>query len=335
MSVKIIAEAGVNHNGDIEIAKELVRVAAKAGADIVKFQSFSAGASISKFADKALYQKRNDLSQDTQLEMVAKLELNASEHAELVKTSRECGIEFMSTAFDSDSMRMLHELNAAKYLKIPSGEVTNLPLIEQLAGYSFEHIFLSTGMANLGEIEQVLDLLLARGAIRENITLLHCTTEYPAPVEEINLNAMLTLEKAFQLKVGLSDHSEGIEVALAAVALGATVIEKHFTLDRNMAGPDHLASIEPKTLKELVNAVRKVELALGSPLKKATKSEKLNMLVARKSVVAKSAICIGDVFTTENITTKRPGDGIPANQFDIVLGCVSRFNFEADEQIRL
>ena len=335
MTVKIIAEAGVNHNGDLDLAKKMIQIAAECGADVVKFQSFKASESISKTAKKANYQQRNVINSDTQLDMVSKLELSRQDHIELIQTCNSYQIEFMSTAFDTESLAMLRDLGAAKNLKIPSGEITNFPLLRKFCEYDFDQVFLSTGMANLGEVERAIDLLMERGVEREKIILLHCTTEYPASYEEINLNAMLTLRHAFQTDVGFSDHSDGLEAPFAAVALGAKVIEKHFTLDRNMEGPDHLASIEPNTLRALVQGVKKVELALGSFIKGPTKSEIPNIVSARKSIVAKISIRSGEIFNESNITTKRPGDGISADKWDFVLGQASKFSFEPDEKIRL
>lgn len=335
MTVKIIAEAGVNHNGDLSLGQKMVETAAECGADIIKFQSYNASASISKSARKAGYQQRNFPSSETQLEMVSKLELSREAHKELIRTCRSCNIEFMSTAFDIESLAMLSDLGVAKNLKIPSGEITNVPLLRKFCEYEFEKVYLSTGMANLGEIERALNIMLDSGIQRKKITILHCTTEYPAPDDQINLRSMLTVKDAFQMDIGFSDHSRGIEIPFAAVALGAKVIEKHFTLDRLMEGPDHLASIEPDMLRKLVKGVRKIELALGSYVKAPTEAEKPNIISARKSIVAKTTIHKGDIFSEENLTTKRPGDGISADKWDFIMGKVSRLKFNPDEKIVL
>lgn len=335
MKVKIIAEAGVNHNGDLLTAKKLVTAAAQAGVDVIKFQSFKASKSIAKNAKKAVYQQKNIGSDGTQLEMVEKLELSRKDHVEIIKQCEADGVNFMSTAFDIESLDMLHELNVTHDLKIPSGEVTNVPLLRKFCKYNFENIYLSTGMCNLGDIENALNVILDQGVNREKITLLHCTTEYPAPVDEINLRAIKTLRDAFHLAVGYSDHSEGLEIPFAAVAMGASVIEKHFTLDQNMYGPDHKASLEPNAMKNLVNGIRRIEQAMGSPLKMPTRSEISNIISARKSIVALTDINPGDIFSEENITTKRPGDGLSADNWDLVMGKVAGYRFEKDEQIKL
>lgn len=335
MTVKIIAEAGVNHNGDINIAKNLIEIAADCGADIVKFQSFNSASSISKSAKKARYQQQNLANSDSQLEMVKKLELSRNDHIQLIRKCEECGIEFLSTAFDIESLAMLKDLGAATKLKVPSGELTNVSLLRKFLQYDFEQILISTGMANLGEIEQALNLFLDYGVHIDKITLLHCTTEYPAPFDEINLKAMETLRDAFQINIGYSDHSKGLEVAFAAVALGAKFIEKHFTLDNEMEGPDHKASIEPEQLKALVAGIRNIEKALGSPQKRPTVSEISNKVSARKSIVANKKINAGEVFSEENIIAKRPGDGISADMWDFVLGKVARRKFDPDEKIEI
>ena len=333
MKTLIIAEAGVNHNGNIEIAKQLIRVAADAGADIVKFQSFKTESSISKNAPKANYQIAATGMADNQYEMVKNLELSAGEHAELIDECHRAGITFLSTAFDTESFDMLMEFGLS-HVKIPSGEITNLPLIRHLSS-SGKPIILSTGMASLAEVESAIDLIETSGTPRERITLLHCTTEYPAPVDEVNLRAMVTMKQTFNLNVGYSDHTTGIEVSIAAAALGASVIEKHFTLSRKMKGPDHEASLEPNELTALVSSIRNVERALGDGLKRTTPSEEKNKVIARKSIVAIKDIAEGELFDADNIGTKRPSIGLSPMLWDLVLGLPARRAFKVDEPIEL
>jgi N,N'-diacetyllegionaminate synthase len=327
----IIAEAGVNHNGSIDIAKKMIEVAKECGADAIKFQTFKAENIISKFAPKAEYQKKTTEENESQLEMVKKLELSFEDFVELKKYCDEIGIMFMSTPFDFESIEFLNNLGM-EIFKIPSGEITNLPYLERI-GKLNKKIILSTGMADLGEIEDALDVLIQLGTHRENITVLHCNTEYPTPFEDVNLLAMLTIKEAFKVNVGYSDHTPGIEVPIAAVALVASVIEKHFTLDKNLPGPDHKASLEPDELETMISAIRNVEKTLGSGIKKPSPSEFKNIGIARKSVVAKRKIRKGEVFTEENITVKRPGTGISPMRWYEVIGRAAERDYEKDEVI--
>ena len=326
----IIAEAGVNHNGDLNLAKKLIEQAAKAGADIVKFQTFKAEDCVSIKAKKAKYQLENTAKDESQLEMIKKLELSYESHFELMKHCKKHGIAFLSTPFDLESVEFLRGLDLP-YFKIPSGEITNFPYLKAVAKCK-KKVLLSTGMANLAEIEAALEILRKNGT--RDITLLHCTTEYPAPFEEVNLNAIKTLKEAFKLKVGYSDHTKGIVAALGAVALGAVVIEKHFTLDKTMEGPDHKASLEPSELKELCEGIRTLEKALGNGIKKASKSEAKNIIIARKSLVAKREIQKGEKFSEQNLTTKRPGSGISAMRYEEYLGKRALKTYKKDELIR-
>ena len=296
--VFIIAEAGVNHNGSLTIAKEMVNVAVDAGADAIKFQTFKAEEVVSKFAAKAEYQRKTTNADESQLEMIKKLELNADAHKGLIKYCRKKNIIFLSTPFDLDSIDLLNNLGL-EIFKIPSGEIINLPYLRKIGGFK-KRIILSTGMADMGEIEDALDVLTASGTPKEDITVLHCNTEYPTPFEDVNLNAMLTIRDAFKVKVGYSDHTPGIEVPIVAVALGANVVEKHFTLDKNMKGPDHKASLEPKELKTMVEAIRNIKKALGDGVKKPSPSELKNKLIARKSIVAAKSIKASEIFKKEN-----------------------------------
>lgn len=327
----IIAEAGVNHNGDLNLAKKLIEVAAKSGADFVKFQSFKAELCVSKNAKKAAYQLKTTAKDESQLEMIKKLELDFNAHQLLISHAKQCGIAFLSTPFDLESIELLDDLGLEVF-KIPSGEITNLPYLKKIAKLN-KKIILSTGMSNLGEIEAALEILCQGGTQRANITLLHCTTEYPAPFDEVNLKAMQTLKNAFNLDVGYSDHTKGIHISLAAIALGASVIEKHFTLDKNMPGPDHKASLEPDELQELCTKIREIESALGDGIKQASKSERKNIEIARKSLVAKKKIKKGEIFSEENLTTKRPASGISAMRYDEYLGKKASKDYEEDELI--
>ena len=333
MKTLIIAEAGVNHNGDLALAKKLVISAAAAGADLVKFQSFITSKSIALHAPKAQYQKGRTSPTESQFDMVRKLELTRADHDELIEECRQQGIGFFSTAFDIESFDMLTELGM-DLIKVPSGEITNLPLLRHMAGCG-KPVIMSTGMATLGEIETALDVLIAAGTPRSKITVLHCTTEYPTPMNEVNLSAMQSISTAFGVAVGYSDHTQGIEVAIAAVAMGATIIEKHFTLDRNLPGPDHQASLEPKELTAMVAAIRNIEIALGDGIKRLTPSETRNKPIARKSLVASQAIKVGDVFSELNITTKRPGTGISPMRWDEVMGRRATRDIAVDELIEL
>ena len=331
--VVIIAEAGVNHNGDVNIAKQLIDAAAEAKADYVKFQTFQSNKVISSFAEQASYQYKNTGIKESQLEMVQKLELSKQDHQLLLDHCKKTNIKFFSTSFDLPSTRFLRKLNLGLF-KIPSGEITNLPYLSLIGSYNTE-IILSTGMADLGEIEQAIRVLEKNGTERNKITLLHCTTEYPAPFEEVNLKAMNTLREAFGTEVGYSDHTEGIEVAIAATALGASVIEKHFTLDKSLPGPDHKASLDPVELKKMVYSIRLIEKSLGDGRKEPSQSEIRNKSVARKSLVAKKLIKKGDKFTRNNIAIKRPGNGISPMKIDDVLGRKAIRTFTTDEMIEI
>ena len=330
--VFIIAEAGVNHNGSIDLAKKLIDVAVEAGANAVKFQTFKAKNLVSKDAQKAQYQKENmQDDSDSQYEMLKKLELDIDTHKELMAYCKEKNIMFLSTPFDSDSIKLLDELGL-EIFKIPSGEITNLPYLQEIGALG-KKVILSTGMADIGEIEDALDVLVQAGTKKEDITVLHANTMYPTPMEDVNLKAMVTIGKTFDVKYGYSDHTLGIEVPIAAVAMGASVIEKHFTLDKNMPGPDHKASLEPEELKAMVSAIRNIEVALGSSIKKPSKSELPNKEVARKSIVAKKDIKKGEKFTKENLTIKRPGNGISPMRWDELIGKVAQRDYKEDELI--
>lgn len=333
MSVFIIAEAGVNHNGSMELAKKLIDVAVEAGVDAVKFQTFKTENLVSKNAQKADYQKETTNSEESQFDMIKKLELDVDTHKELIEYCDLKNIMFLSTPFDNDSINLLDSLGL-EIFKIPSGELTNLPYLRHIGSLN-KNVILSTGMADIGEIEDALDILTQAGTKKDNITILHANTEYPTPMEDVNLRAMQTIGNTFECKYGYSDHTLGIEVDIAAVALGAVCIEKHFTLDKNMEGPDHRASLEPNELISMVKGIRNIELALGSRIKKPSKSEKRNILPARKSIVAKFDIKKGDLFTEKNIITKRPADGISSMDWDKVIGQKAVKDFEADEKIIL
>lgn len=332
--VLIIAEAGVNHNGSLDIAKQLIDKAVEAGVDIIKFQTFKSEKLVSKAAKQAEYQQRNIGKKDEgQLAMLKKLELSPSDHEELMAYCRRKGIRFFSTAFDMDSIDYLHSLNLGLW-KIPSGEITNYPYLRKIAQYH-EPVILSTGMCELSDIEATVKVLVEFGVKKEQITILHCNTEYPTPYSDVNLKAMLEIQDRFGVQVGYSDHTQGIEVPIAAVALGATVIEKHFTLDKNMEGPDHKASLAPDELKAMVRAIRNIEQALGSEHKTISESERKNIEIARKSIVAACPIRKGEIFTEENLTVKRPGNGISPMQWLDVIGKTAVKNFEEEEMIVL
>ena len=333
MKTLIIAEAGVNHNGDLALARQLIDVAAVAGADLVKFQTFTADRLATRAAQKADYQNRTTTSTESQHEMLSRLELTDAMHHELIAHCATRKIGFFSTGFDIDSIDLLVR-HGQNHFKIPSGEITNLPYLRHI-GRLGKSVILSTGMANLGEIEAAIDALEAAGTPRAMLTVLHCTTEYPTPMAEVNLRAMLSIHAAFGVAVGYSDHTQGIEVAIAAVAMGATVIEKHFTLDRNLPGPDHKASLEPAELNAMVAAIRNIEVALGDGIKRLTTSEARNRPVVRKSLVASRAITSGALFTAENITAKRPATGISPMRWDEVIGKTALRDFGPDELIVL
>ena len=328
--VLIIAEAGVNHNGSLETAKELVRTAKACGADIVKFQTAKLDSLVSKHAEMADYQKKNIGREESQKEMLRKLLLSYDDFLELADYCREVGIQFLSTPFDIDSIRFLNEMQ--DIWKVPSGEITNYPYLVEIAGTGKE-VILSTGMCEMDEIRDALRVLKENGAGK--IMILHCTTEYPAPLADVNLRVMQTLKDAFGCPVGYSDHTQGIEVSLAAAALGAEVIEKHFTLDKNMPGPDHKASLEPDELKALVDGIRKIETALGTAEKHPSACEMKNRAVARKSIVAARVVKAGELFSAENLTTKRPGSGISPMRWNEVIGQRAARDFSEDELIEL
>lgn len=331
MSILIIAEAGVNHNGSLAMAKQLADVAKAAGADIVKFQTAKPELVISRFAEKAEYQKAETGEAESQLEMCKRIHLTFDEHAQLKEYCDSIGIAYLSTPFDLDSIDFLQQLGTPMW-KVPSGEITNLPYLEKIAATK-KPVILSTGMSMISEIEDALTILEDGGA--GPITLLHCNTEYPTPIEDANLLAMQDLREQFGLPVGYSDHTAGIEADIAAAALGAVVIEKHFTLDKALPGPDHKASLSPEELTAMVAAVRKAELALGDGRKHVTESEAKNKPIARKSILAKRDIKKGETFTPENLTVKRPGDGISPMRWYDVLGKTAKRDFAEDEKIEL
>jgi N,N'-diacetyllegionaminate synthase len=328
----IIAEAGVNHNGSLELAKRMIDVAVDAKVDAIKFQTFKAEKVVSRYAPKAEYQKKTTFAEESQLEMVKKLELDEVAHEKFLAYCRSRNIHFLSTPFDLESIDLLNKLGL-EIFKIPSGEITNLPYLRKIGALEKE-IILSAGMANLAEIEAALDVLTNAGTKLKDITVLHCNTEYPTPMQDVNLNAMQTIKFAFPgIRVGYSDHTEGIEVSIAAVAMGATIIEKHFTLDKNMEGPYHKASLEPAELKAMVHAIRNIEKALGTGIKKPSPSELKNKPIARKSIVAARNIRKGESFTEKNLTVKRPGTGISPMRWDEVIGQVAQKDYEEDELI--
>jgi N,N'-diacetyllegionaminate synthase len=329
----IIAEAGVNHNGDLAVARQLVDVAVDASADLVKFQTFSADRLVTIHALKAGYQQQTTGVGESQHAMIRRLELNREMHERLIEHCKSRGIEFFSTGFDLESVELLADLGLERF-KIPSGEITNLPYLRHVGRYG-KPVILSTGMATLGEIEAALEALERAGTSRNRVTVLHCNTEYPTPMSDVNLHAMLTIRDAFGVAVGYSDHTAGIEVAIAAVALGATVIEKHFTLDRNLPGPDHKASLEPFELKAMVAAIRNIEQAMGDGTKRPSPSEAKNISVARKSLVAARIIRAGERFTEANVAVKRPGTGLSPMRWDEVLGRKAPRDFAPDELIEL
>ncbi|GAB4284949.1 MAG: N-acetylneuraminate synthase [Marinilabiliales bacterium] len=329
----IIAEAGVNHNGSINTAKKMIEVAVKAGVNAIKFQTFKTENIVSKNAKKADYQIQNTGSNESQFDMIKKLELNEEQHLELITYCKKRNIEFLSSPFDLESIDLLNNLGL-EIFKIPSGEITNYPYLQKIGALK-KQVILSSGMSTLQEIENALKILLENGTNKENITVLHANTEYPTPMEDVNLKAMLTIRDKFNIKVGYSDHTLGIEVPIAAVALGACVIEKHFTLDRNMIGPDHKASLEPDELTNMVKAIRNIEIALGNGEKKPSKSELKNIAIARKSIHAKTNIKKGEIFTENNIIAKRPGDGISPMLWNQIIGKKAKKDFKSDEKIEI
>lgn len=328
----IIAEAGVNHNGSLETALKLVDAAALSGADYVKFQTFKSDKIVTNTGKTADYQKENTKA-ESQIDMLRRLELPYEDFRIIADHCRKKGIGFLSTPFDIESIDFLKSIDM-DYMKVPSGEITNLPYLRKIAQQGLP-IILSTGMCTLADVESALQVLYDGGVSRNDITVLHCNTQYPTPYSDVNLKAMLTLREAFGVDVGYSDHTPGIVVPIAAVALGATVIEKHFTLDKSMEGPDHIASLDPEELSEMVRGVRHVSMALGSPLKRVSPSEKRNMTAARKSIVAAVDIKKGDVFSEENLTVKRPGNGISPMQWDSIIGRTALRNYHADELIEI
>jgi N,N'-diacetyllegionaminate synthase len=332
MSVFIIAEAGVNHNGSVKLAKKLIDVAVEAGVDAVKFQTFKAEKLVSKKAEKAEYQKINiDDGDDSQFNMLKKLELDVDTHYELIEYCNSKNIMFLSTPFDHDSIDMLNDLKLPIF-KIPSGEITNLPYLRKIGSLQ-KKVILSTGMADIGEIEDALDVLAKAGTKKEDITVLHANTMYPTPMEDVNLNAMVTIGIAFDVAFGYSDHTLGIEVDIAAVAMGASCIEKHFTLDKTMDGPDHKASLEPDELIAMVKAIRNIEIALGSSVKKPSKSETPNIKISRKSIVASKEIKKGEILSEENLAIKRPGNGISPMKWDEIVGSVATCDHKEEDLI--
>lgn len=333
MKTLIIAEAGVNHNGDILLAKKLIDIAADAGADLVKFQTFNASKLATVSAPKADYQSLLTNKSESQYVMLSKLELSESMHHELIAHSHSKGIGFFSTAFDIESVNLLVQLGQER-IKIPSGEITNLPLLRHIGKLNKE-VILSTGMSDLEEVERAIVTLESSGTSKKKITVLHCTSAYPAPMRDINLLAMKTIQDKLHVAIGYSDHSVGIEIPIAAVALGATIIEKHFTTNKNLPGPDHKTSLEPSELKAMISAIRNIESALGDGNKKLTLSESNNIIAVRKSIVAKTAIKKGELFTAENITTKRPGSGISPMLWDQIININSKRDFDIDEIIEL
>lgn len=326
----IIAEAGVNHNGDIARALEMIRVAAWAGADYIKFQTFKTELVVDAYALQAEYQQKN-FKTDTQHEMLKKLELSEADHILLFEECRKNKIGFLSTAFDSDSLKFLNKIGL-DYIKIPSGEITNLPYIRHIANIN-KRTIVSTGMTTMDEVEKTIKILITEGLSEENITVLHCTTEYPCPFEDVNLKAMLSMKEKFGLSIGYSDHTEGIEIPIAAVALGAEIIEKHFTLDRNLPGPDHKASLEPEELKKMVSGIRNIEKSLGNGVKAPSASEKKNIYPARRSIFIKKEINKGEIITENHLIALRPGDGISAMEWNNVIGREALKNMEAGHKL--
>ncbi len=330
--VFIIAEAGVNHNGSIDRAKKMIKVAAQAGADAIKFQTFKAKTLVTKHAKKADYQIKTSGQKETQYEMLKQLELSFKDHELLIETCKQNNIEFLSTPFDLTTIDMLKQLGINKW-KVASGEITNLPFLRKIGSLGQE-IVLSTGMANLDEIKAAINVFIDSGIPLNKITVLHCNTQYPTPMKDVNLNAMQTIKHAFPgVNIGYSDHTQGIEVTIAASAMGATIIEKHFTLDKNLPGPDHKASLEPDELIEMVKAIRNIEKALGSGEKKLTNSEKENVLIVRKSIVAAKDIAAGEKFSDKNLTIKRPGTGISPMNWDKIIGKTAEKPYSEDELI--
>jgi N,N'-diacetyllegionaminate synthase len=331
MKTMIIAEAGVNHNGELELAKKLIQVAAKSGADFVKFQTFYADRLVTKKVPKAQYQIQNSESSESQFEMLKRLELSEFMHRELIEESREQCIVLLSTDFDIESANMILSFGQDIF-KIPSGEITNLPYLRHIGSFS-KRVILSSGMSNLQEVKDALEALEIAGTSKSQIIVLHCTSSYPASVVDVNLLAMRTMKETLNVEVGYSDHTLGIEVSIAAVALGATVIEKHFTLDRNLPGPDHKASLEPDELNSMVIQIRNIEQALGDGVKRPMPSELENIDLVRRSIVAKSSIRQGEIFSEMKLSVKRPGTGISPMDWDRLIGSKASRDFDSDELI--
>ena len=329
--VLIIAEAGVNHNGSLRKAKELVDAAKDSGADIVKFQTFKSNNLVTKETKKACYQSLNTNNNDSQLEMLRKLELSFDQQLELKKYCIKKNIEFLTTAFDLESLDFINQMNLKRF-KIPSGEITNLPYLRKIGSFG-KSIILSTGMSNIEEINNALNQLYLAGTLKKDISILHCTSEYPAPFFDVNLKAMNTIKNKFNIDIGYSDHTLGFEVSFAAVSLGAKIIEKHITLNRNLSGPDHRASLEPKEFKNLVKGIRNISLALGKSEKKITNSEIKNVIIVRKSIVAKKDIKKGELYSEDNLTTKRPAVGISPMRWYEMIGKISNKDYKVDDLI--
>ena len=329
MSVFIIAEAGVNHNGSIHLAKKLIDIASNAGADAVKFQTFKAKNLVTKSLEKANYQKNTTNQKQTQFDMLKKLELSKEMHVELINYSKNKDIKFLSSPFDHDSIELLKDLGL-EIFKIPSGEITNLPYLRHI-GKLNKKIILSTGMSNIDEVKNALDILVSSGTKKNNITVLHANTEYPTQMEDVNLKAMVIMGKELNVNFGYSDHTLGIEVDIAAVALGASIIEKHFTLNCNMEGPDHKASLEPDQLNKMVISIRNIEKALGNGIKKPSKSELPNIQIVRKSIIAKTKIKKGEILNENNLAVKRPGGGISPMKWDEIIGTKAIKDYNEDE----
>ena len=329
--VLIIAEAGVNHNGSLSQAKELVDVAKESGADIVKFQTFNSSNLVTKGTKKALYQSLNTENNDSQLEMLRKLELSFDQQIDLKNYCIKKNIEFLTTAFDLESLDLINQMNLKRF-KIPSGEITNLPYLRKIGSFG-KSIILSTGMSNMEEIDNALNQLYLAGTSKRDVSILHCTSEYPAPFLDVNLKAMNSIKKKFKVDIGYSDHTLGCEVSFAAVSLGAKIIEKHITLNRNLSGPDHKASLEPKEFRNLVKGIRNISLALGKSQKNITNSEMKNLTIVRKSIYAKKDIRKGELYSEDNLTTKRPAIGICPMKWDEMIGRVSNKNYKIDDLI--
>ncbi len=328
----VIAEAGVNHNGDINLAHRLIDAAVEVGADIIKFQTFNSVLMSTAKAEKARYQISDEYADESQQQMLSKLELSHKDHYSLIKHCKDVNIEFLSTAFDEKSIDLLEDLEL-KRTKIPSGEITNLPYLRKLCSLK-KPVILSTGMANLEEVKLALDIIKSEGINNDEITLLHCSTEYPANIKNVNLRAMETLKNRFNLDIGYSDHTLGIEIAIAAAALGAKIIEKHITLDRKLIGPDHKASTEPDLFKKMIDSIRNIDLALGNGIKLPSDKELENRKIVRKSIVASRNIKKGEIFTSNNLIIKRPGTGISPMKWDQILGEKSKYNFQKDDLIK-